>query len=131
MVWAGTAASAVDLNPVGWIQSDVFATNGVQQVGSGKVKTTVGDTHALLWSGTANSFVDLGALLPAGTGSRATYIDSNGHIFGLASSGNLDYAIEWAPVPVPEPPTILLICGIVAVGVRNAKPKLGPPAGPK
>jgi hypothetical protein len=115
MVWNGTTESAVDLDPSGWIESDAYATNGVQQVGSGKVQTTVGDTHALLWNGTAASFIDLGALLPAGTGSVAKYIDANGHIFGLAASGNFDYAIEWAPVP--EPSTICLgLLGIVVFG---------------
>lgn len=118
MLWQGTAQSAVDLNPAGWITSEGFSTNGFQQVGGGRVKVTDTQTRALLWTGTAASSVDLGALLPADTNSLARYIDANGHIFGFAWTGNLDYAVEWAAVP--EPSTICLgLFSMAALGFRT------------
>ncbi len=53
MVWSGTANSAVNLNPIGSIESQAKAVFGGQQVGYGFAH------HALLWTGSAASFVDL------------------------------------------------------------------------
>lgn len=53
MVWSGTANSAVNLNPVGSIESQAKAVFGGQQVGYGFAH------HALMWTGSAASFVDL------------------------------------------------------------------------
>jgi hypothetical protein len=61
LLWSGTAASAVDLNPTnlnGIVYSSASATNGTQQVGEGSDEY-LSVTHALLWSGTAASAVDL------------------------------------------------------------------------
>jgi autotransporter-associated beta strand protein len=62
MLWTGTAASAVDLNPtnLGMDTSEALGTNGIQQVGFGLNVGSPGTTsHALLWTGTAASAVDL------------------------------------------------------------------------
>ena len=58
LLWTGTAASAVDLNPSGFGYSHAVGTDGVQQVGYGD--DVHGQSHALLWTGTAQSAVDLG-----------------------------------------------------------------------
>ena len=50
-----TTAGTVNLNPSGCSESAAFGTNGSQQVGYG-VSTGV---HAMLWNGTAASFVNL------------------------------------------------------------------------
>jgi hypothetical protein len=67
LLWSSTAASKVDLNPTGFTESyanDVIITGGVTtattaEVGSGAGSATNGETHALLWTDTAASKVDL------------------------------------------------------------------------
>ncbi|HYE15968.1 MAG TPA: hypothetical protein VD968_16115, partial [Pyrinomonadaceae bacterium] len=70
VLWSGTSASAVNLNPDGFYRSFAKATDGVRQVGYGGGPATGGcyfytdygyscGSHALLWSGTAESVVDL------------------------------------------------------------------------
>jgi probable HAF family extracellular repeat protein len=76
VLWTGSAASAVDLNPAGFDESWAYGVGGGQQVGYGtasiyinKKTGYVEQTHALLWTGSAASAVDLH---PAGfTGSWA------------------------------------------------------------
>jgi hypothetical protein len=73
-LWTGSAASWVDLNPGGIVDSsEAFAAGGGQQVGDVHI---AGGTsiHASLWSGTAASWVDLnppGALFSDARGVRA------------------------------------------------------------
>lgn len=50
--------TAVDLNPAGRALSDADATDGTQQVGYGTPEITAG-FHALLWSGSPGSVIDL------------------------------------------------------------------------
>jgi hypothetical protein len=111
-VWNGTSASAVDLHPrAGFLDSAAVAVAGNHQVGYGILTPPVFTgpspaliTHALVWSGTAASVVDLDQFLP-GTGgqSRATGIDENGNIIGVASiptGANPPYreaAVVWVP----------------------------------
>lgn len=57
--WAGSAGSAVDLNPAGATWSRLWVTTGTQQGGTASFTNTNGTNHAALWSGTAGSFVDL------------------------------------------------------------------------
>ena len=54
VMWSGTAASAVNLNPPDSIQSTASAVFGNQQVGAG-----YSPTRALLWTGSADSVVNL------------------------------------------------------------------------
>ncbi len=55
VLWSGSAASRVDLNPPGVFFSTAYAVSGGRQVGL----TNSGVNHAALWSGTAASRVDL------------------------------------------------------------------------
>jgi hypothetical protein len=91
----------IDLNPSGFSNSYAYGTNGTQQVGRG-------DGHALLWSGSADSFIDLHQFLPTGfASSGARGIDSCGNIVGYATDNlGYDHAILWQ---VPEPATLLLL----------------------
>jgi hypothetical protein len=93
-----------DLNPAGVTQSEALAANGSLQVG-------YGDSHAMLWSGTAASAIDLGSLLPFGWSSEATAIDASGNIFGFTQnpSNRNYYAIEWSPVGAPEPASLSVL----------------------
>jgi hypothetical protein len=68
ILWSGTAASAVDLSPTnlsGFISSQGKAVSGNQEVGYGSGPATGTNSsggyysHALLWTGTADSTVDL------------------------------------------------------------------------
>jgi hypothetical protein len=67
VLWNGTAESAIDLNPQNFETSKAIDICGNQQVGYGTLSTggesvfdpTKTFTHALLWSGTAESAVDL------------------------------------------------------------------------
>jgi PEP-CTERM motif len=72
LLWTGTAASAVDLNPNGFTASEAFGTNGTQQVGCGFV---------------------------GGSG--------NGTFDGATG----DFAVEWSLVPEPATGWLLLIGG--------------------
>ena len=117
LLWLGTSDSAVDLNPAGLSTSMALDTNGLQQVGKA-------GTDAFLWSGTAESGINLALLLPAdGTWSRsiAYSIDDAGNIYGNAI-GTFDgvygtYAVEWSPVPEPGSFT-LLAAGAAGLLVR-------------
>lgn len=66
VIWSGSAASLVDLQPSSLANSAATCTTGTMQGGygaiksktSGKIKTTP-QNHALLWFGTASSMLDL------------------------------------------------------------------------
>src|SRR5207244_4589397 len=75
----GSAASAIDLTPAGFISSHAGATDGVRQVGDGGIGNIA---HALLWSGSAESYVDLH---PAGATSSVGW-----GIFGNSQVGEVD-----------------------------------------
>ncbi|MGA3068322.1 MAG: hypothetical protein ABSF29_15865 [Tepidisphaeraceae bacterium] len=89
---------AVDLNPPGFTSSfcgssdpgDAAGISGDQEVGSGV--TAGGATHALLWTGTAASFVDLNP-------PEASYSEANANFGsfqgGLAVDNSDSYAADW------------------------------------
>jgi hypothetical protein len=129
-LWFGTAASAVNLNPTllpGVDSSIAVGTNGLQQVGYGyDASASVHDDQALVWSGTADSVIDLHASLPS-TGmwdfSDASTIDDAGNVFGVAS-GAFDgvtgyFAVEWSPVPEPSAVLFLTLLGAVSLSRRK------------
>ncbi|HEX2715726.1 MAG TPA: hypothetical protein VHM88_26385 [Candidatus Acidoferrales bacterium] len=58
LLWRGSAASVVHLDPTG-MAAEVHGACGEQQVGYGTGPTMAGTAHALLWRGTAASVVDL------------------------------------------------------------------------
>ncbi|MEQ1932568.1 MAG: PxKF domain-containing protein [Fimbriimonadaceae bacterium] len=91
----------VDLHPSGYQQSGVKGVAPGKQAGFGL--DAGGTSHALVWSGTPGSMVDLNQFLPGGfTGAQAHGIDDNGNIVGVAfggtSSGQAE-AVVWKPVP--------------------------------
>jgi hypothetical protein len=115
LLWTGTAASAVDLNPAGSTDTVAYATNGTWQVGYIGITTNVNapepTPNAMVWSGTAASAVNLETFLPSNFGASTAYsVDSQGDIFGIAgdTSGNYD-AVEWIPTSVPEPTSFALL----------------------
>ena len=103
----------MDLNPSGFTSSAALGVAGGQHVGGGGGPATGGNGHALLWTGTAASVVDLHAFLPSGyTSSVAEDIDASGDIVGQAiTADGFGHAILWVPVAgaIPEPASLLLL----------------------
>ena len=117
-------ASVVDLHPDGFAQSQALGVANGRQVGAGFGAGTGWRSHALVWSGTPESVVDLHAFLPPDAAfSRAVAIDSDGDIVGdavLASGGF--QAVLWIPKPAPIPGDI---DGNGIVNIANAILLLG------
>jgi hypothetical protein len=119
ILWRGSAASAVDLNPehLGFAYSLAHDTNGRQQVGLATVNP--GNpfdpnqfAHAMLWSGTAASALDLHQFLPPGefTRSFAHAIDDAGSVYGTAyDTAGVPHAIQWTVVPEPSSIAVLAL----------------------
>jgi len=99
LLMAGPADAAprykvVILNPPGWWGSIAAGISGGQQVGSAGGSATGGLHHAFLWSGTAESWVDLH---PSGfTQSAASGISAGQQVgYGDAAGGNT-HALLWS-----------------------------------
>lgn len=91
----------VDLNGSGFTETVAAAVGHGKQVGWGELKAVNGlsSYHALVWSGTASSCVDLHAFLPRiFISSKAVAIAPDGSIVGIAiDKYNKSHAILWAP----------------------------------
>ncbi len=101
ILWAGTAASALDLHPAGYVGSQALATNGSQQ-GGWASNTLPNSQHAALWSGTAATFVDLN---PIGyndsriTALTATQQVGDGWVGPMGAAGSVRHALVWSGTP--------------------------------
>ncbi len=102
IVWAGTAASAIDLNPTGFTASEALATNGAQQAGWAYSNVPALSQHATLWAGTSASFADLH---PAGyndsrvTGLTATQQVGDGWVGPMGAVGSVRHTLVWTGTP--------------------------------
>ncbi|HXH61323.1 MAG TPA: hypothetical protein VNI20_08180 [Fimbriimonadaceae bacterium] len=92
MLWSGSAASAVNLNPSGATSSVAYGTDGSQQVGSA-VFGAIG-RRAGLWFGNSASWIDLTPL--DSTGASEARGVSNGVEVGYATFGNTVEAGRWS-----------------------------------
>src|ERR1044071_2685987 len=94
-LWAGSAASAVNLTPfgLGFGAGTAYGTDGVQQVGvawKGVGFGAYSSPSAMLWSGTADSAVNLN---PPDSGESAAYAVAGGQQVGYAYS--FQHAMLW------------------------------------
>ena len=91
LLW--TSRGVVDLNPTGFANSQANATDGASQVGDG-TSIAANGYHALLWTGSADSVVDLH---PGGDYSgSAAYGVSGGQQVGEGTVRKLTHALLWA-----------------------------------
>ena len=97
--WAGTAASAVNLHPIGYDASEATCTSGTQQGGWGYLALGTTHQHAMLWSGDAATAVDLH---PIGyTDSKITALAGStqvgeGWVGAAAAFGSVRHALLWS-----------------------------------
>jgi hypothetical protein len=89
-----TSGGVLDLNPSGFQQSFAFATDGVQQVGDG-TPPAGGRNHALLWTGSADSAVDLHPLSPAYMMGSEAWGVSGGQQVGAGGDIGSRHALLW------------------------------------
>ncbi|MEN6385895.1 MAG: PEP-CTERM sorting domain-containing protein [Phycisphaerales bacterium] len=91
----GISYEAIYLTPSGFNQSQALGIGGIQQVGNGRTATGGTQHHeAMLWNGSAESYVDLH---PGGFTDSFAY-GTNGIQqvgFGRTSTGN-EYALLWS-----------------------------------
>ena len=96
LLWSGTAASAVDIHPAGYISSEVEGLDSSQQVGVALPNdSSAGQLHAILWNGSAQSAIDLN---PAGFTISAANGVANDTQVGYGSgpaTGNRGNALLW------------------------------------
>jgi hypothetical protein len=87
----------IDLHPSVFPSSEALAVSGGQQVGDGFTGIS-GINHALLWTGSADSVVDLHNFLPPEfTSSIAEGIDADGNIVGYGSAPDGTHAFLLIP----------------------------------
>jgi hypothetical protein len=125
ILWTAlNGASAIDINPAAFLDSQVTAMSAVGEVGYGRVRGDInGRSHALLWNADGTGYVDLNTLLPARyTFAEADGIDSSGNVVGFAFdtvTGNT-HAVEWLAV-VPEPASLISLTGLIAISFRRPR----------
>jgi hypothetical protein len=103
VLWTGTAASAVDLNPtnIAITSSSAVGVGGGQQVGVGLGPETGNfDNHAMLWTGTGSSAVDLNPTTlfngqPVFASSLAIATDGTQQVGQGAMTGGEQHALLW------------------------------------
>ena len=103
-MWSGLlTATGIDLHTPRFTETEAVGGGYGKQVGWGEMPLSAAKAfatyHALVWSGSAGSCVDLHAFLPAGfTSSRAVAIAPDGSIVGYAlDKDNKTHAIVWMP----------------------------------
>lgn len=92
LLWTGSAASAINLNPATFDYSQAKATDGVQQVGYvGRWSESM--RRAALWGGSAQTFVDL---TPQGFLDAEAFGVSQGQQVGYGNFFGRSHALLWS-----------------------------------
>jgi len=110
---AAGAATAVDytvtsISPEDYSETFVTAAAGPSQVGYGSGPSTGGNSHAILWSGTAESLIDLN---PDGYDGSVIYGVGGGQQVGVGFDLGTNLAILW-PAPTAGSAVNLTPAGI-------------------
>ncbi len=99
MRWAGTAASAVDLHPLGFDSSEAVCTSGTRQAGWGYIALGTSHLHALMWAGTADTVTDLHPAAYTETrinAMNATQQVGEGWVGVPGALGSVRHALAWS-----------------------------------
>src|SRR5205085_881455 len=94
-LWAGTAASWVDLSPPGATFSAVLGMYPGRQAGWAQLG---GVSHAGMWTGTAASWVDLH--VPGSIGSMVRDLDNLQLVGNYADANFIGHAALWEGDPI-------------------------------
>jgi hypothetical protein len=96
LLWKGAASTMRDLNPAGFADSCARAAHAGLEAGYGHASN--GQLHAIAWSGTAKSAVDLHLSLPSTyTESEAFAFDALGDIIGSVYGSAGWHGAMWIP----------------------------------
>jgi hypothetical protein len=117
LLWTGSAASAVNLNPAGYAASQAYDTNGAFQVGWAFDEAS-GRQDAVLWNGSAEGFVNLGAVLGAGSDGSVAYSIVGDTVYGLGYYPDGVQAVAWT---LPEPGAACLLVPSTAGLLRRRR----------
>ena len=98
LLWSGTASSAVDLNPAGFLYARAESASHGSQAGWGVLPGFLDNPHALLWHDTAAGAVDLN---PSGFDYSQAFGVSGGNQVGVgggpATGGStIGHALLWS-----------------------------------
>src|SRR5262249_41009489 len=124
ILWHGLSGPFAALHPAGYVGSNVSSTNGIFQTGS---TLTLGlGTKAAVGEGSAASFVDLSAVLPAHYGvsdasgvlSTATDVWVAGYAHNQTT--NTFDAIVWHE-SIPAPGSMVPIAGVLLGAARRRR----------
>jgi hypothetical protein len=110
-VYWTSAGTPVDLNPSGFVESEVYATDGANQVGGVPNDGRGFTAHALLWAGTAASAVDLNPVGDASSIAFGVYgnqqvgraaVTSGGSTHAMLWTGTAASAVDLNPTNLPN-----------------------------
>jgi hypothetical protein len=108
VLWSGTGASAISMQPLGTTYSKILGMDEQHQVGLIGSPNGSGQARAAFWSGTPGSAINLHQLLPDYfTDSSATCITTNDGVLTVAGWARDSYSrtkpVVWTQEPSPEP----------------------------
>jgi hypothetical protein len=98
LIWTGSAASVVDVNPSDSQGSIIYAVRNGKQAGFYSDNSDPDRHKACVWSGTAASMVDIDHLIPASHDYSTAYaIDEQGRIYGSYIHDGEFWTAVWTP----------------------------------
>jgi hypothetical protein len=98
LIWTGSAASVVDINPSDTQGSVIYAVRNGKQAGFYSDNSAPEIHKACVWSSTAASMVDIDHLIPAShTYSTAYAIDEQGRVYGSYIHNGQFWTAVWTP----------------------------------
>jgi hypothetical protein len=93
LLWSGSAASVVDINPPNYLTSGIQDMSATNQVGYASLDDQ--NAHAMLWSGTAASAVDLNPANSYFSEATTLFGDTQAGYARRKATGDADHAVLW------------------------------------